>query len=199
MPRIEEPVRGRARAFAKGPVVLHAEPVVVSGLARPVQVEGVTRIERWGRAVPESCGDDPRVDLDSGRVRLRDDGVQRVVGPRGDPSLGARHAGAVAETIATPTDLNDQRVDIRRLRRIHELRDLRVVEDPLAECVHPERTKLACRSARLRRRPQGGNDRENEEQRECTPHDDLRRRNAAMVRGHVPHRKPDKPSAGRTA
>ena len=196
---IEEPVRRGARALAKRSVVTNAEPVFVSGLRRPVLVERVGRIERRHRAVPERGRDDPGMNLNAGLVGFADDRVERVVGTGRDVRLRSRHAGAVAETIATPTDLNDQRVDIRRLRRVHELRDLRVVEDPLAECVHPERTKLACRSARLGRRPQGDNDREKEEQSESTPHDDLRRRNAAMVRGSVRHRKRDKPSAGRTA
>ena len=199
MAGVEEPVRGRARALAQCPVVLHSQPVFVSRLARSMQVERVIRVDRRRRAVPQRRRDDPGVDLNSSRVRLRDDRSKRVVRPWRDPGLGSRHAGAIAETIATPADLHDQRVDVRRLCRVHELRDLRVVEDPFAKRVHPERTKLACRGARLRRGPQGHNDRENEEERECTPHDDLRCRDAGMVRGHVRPRKRDKPSAGRTA
>jgi hypothetical protein len=41
-----------------------------------VLVEHVARIERRDRAVPEGGGDDPRVDLNAGSVRLGDDRVE---------------------------------------------------------------------------------------------------------------------------
>ena len=169
---IEEPIRRRARALAESTVVADPEPLVVPGFRRPVLVERMARIERRDRAVPKGGRDDPRMDLNAGRVSLGDDRVERVVRARCDPGLRAGHAGAVAEAVTAPPDLNDQGVYVRGFRRVDQLRRLRVVEDPLAERVHPERAELACRCARLWREADGKNDREDNNERERTPHDD---------------------------
>ena len=190
---IEEPVRRGARALAKGSVVTNAEPVVVSGLRRPVLVERVGRIERRDRAVPERGRDDPGMDLNARPVGFRDDRVEWVVGTRRDVRLRSRHARAVAEAVTAPPDLNHEGVDVRGLRRIDELRHLCVVEDPLTECIHPQGAELACRRARLRRKAHGENDHDDERDREHAPHDDLQSRDAAMVRGRRIHRNATSP------
>ena len=160
MARIEKVVG----SGAIGPVVTARDPVVRARLRRPVHVEDVVRVERRRDAVPDGGGDDPGVHLDALGVRLGDERVERVVWEWCDAGLRARHHCAVAEAVAAASDLHDECVEVRGLRGRDELRNLHLVEDAFAECVHPERAELALRRARLRR---AGLKEDGEDEQEC--------------------------------
>src|SRR5919106_2830895 len=96
-------------------------------------VEDVLRIERRDGAVPDRRGDDPGVDLDAFRVRLGDEGVERIERQSYDVRLRPRHHRAIAEAVAAATDLHNEGVEVRGFRLRDELCDLRVAKDAFAE------------------------------------------------------------------
>src|SRR5688572_8249606 len=158
MPWIEEIVR----AGAIGAVIAERDPVVVSRLRGTVLIEHVTRVRWCCEAVPDRRGDDPRVDLDALGMRLRDERIERVKWERCDARLRARHHRTVAEAIPAASHLDDERVEARGLRLRDELGDLRLVEDALAERIHPVRAELTLSGTR-RRGPKLHENREKEQ------------------------------------
>ena len=107
-------------------------------------VERVRRIRGDGGALPDAGRDEPGVDLDALRVRRVDERLQRVERRRRDPGdRRAREARVVAEAVAAPDDLGHDRVHVGVLHVGHELVDLGLGVDAVAEGVDPERAQLA--------------------------------------------------------
>ena len=109
-------------------------------------MRGRCRRSRGTAAAPERRRDDPGVDFDALRVRLVDERLQRIEREWREAGLiGARHRRAVAETVAAPDDLRDDRIQVRGLRRGDDRVDARRIEQVVAERVDPVRAELAPR------------------------------------------------------
>jgi hypothetical protein len=136
-----------------------------------MEVEDMARVCRRGGAVPHRRRDDPGVDLDALSVRRRDERLQRIE-RAGDPRC-ERETGTQAEAVSTSYDLRDDRVRVCGPGRGDERVDLRLVVEPIAEGVGPERAELtAGRGGRrdgklLRDRPEReAEERQDERERE---------------------------------
>ena len=84
--------------------------------------------------------------LDALRVRLVDECLQWIERERRDAWLVcARNRRAVAEAVAAPNGLHDDRVEVRGLRARDDRIDPRRIEQVVAESVDPVRAELAPR------------------------------------------------------
>ena len=85
--------------------------------ARSVGVERMVRRRRRSAASPDRRRDHPGMHLEALRVRLLDQGLQRVERCGVDARLlSARCERAIAEAVAAADDLRDDRVHVKRLR-----------------------------------------------------------------------------------